>query len=276
MKELDFLESINDLDPQLLEEQAAPRGRKRGRTLRRAVVAAAAVLLLGGTVFAVASGIGMQRLPKTDLEDGYEAEAVLPLVPWSSFTGGIRSVGETIAAQYGADAPQPVSSSFWADPAVCRRSFADLDEAAAYLGLSELELPDFPFDGYTCFVEAHGDADGRVDKVQLCAERIVPDDICAQLSVTILTEYASDPRFVSGGVWTYEFPRDLEFQSYLTPGGLECRIAVLRPQYESRYMSLTGYAAAGSALYELNLGSVPTEDYELAMQMLRDWADGLD
>ena len=136
MKELDFLESINDLDPQLLEEQAAPRGRKRGRTLRRAVVAAAAVLLLGGTVFAVASGIGMQRLPKTDWEDGYEAEAVLPLVPWSSFTGGIRSVGETIAVMMicgsVASIPGKLSDGFYTLPALIGNNYGEMASIPLY------------------------------------------------------------------------------------------------------------------------------------------------
>ena len=77
-------------------------------------------------------------------------------------------------------------------------------------------------------------------------------------------------------MWTYEFPRDVEFLSYVTPGGNECRIAVLHPEFETDYMSLTGYVAAGCALYELNLSAVPIAEQDSAVEILHAWADALD
>ena len=112
--------------------------------------------------------------------------------------------------------------------------------------------------------------------VQLTAERIVRNDIGAQLYVTILTDAAPQSEYVSSGVWTYEFPRDVEFRHYTTPGGKDCAIAVLKPEYDSDFLGMTGYVAAGSALYELSLGAVPQEKYDVAMQILHDWADALD
>ena len=102
------------------------------------------------------------------------------------------------------------------------------------------------------------------------------NDVGAQERVTILTEHAKASEYGSGGVWTPEFPRDAEFASYTTPGGNECRIVELRPEYDSGFMGLTGYLTAGPALYELNLGAVPPEKYEIALEMLRQWANSLD
>lgn len=277
MNEIDFLENINDIDPALLEDRPAEPKRRGLKTVRRIALAAAAVLLLGGVVYAVASRI---ELRKTDdpgaNEQGFEAKAELPLVPWSSFTGEIREVGARIAQQYVDYVPEPAFSNYRSDPGTCTQRLATIEEAVAYIGLEGLKTPSFPFDEYDCTVSAHGDEKGVVDQITLYAEHIERNDIGAQETVTILTDAASNTAVFKGGVWTYEFPRDVEFQHYSTPGGNDCAIAVLLPEYDSDYMSLTGYVAAGSALYELNLGAVPREKYEIALQMLHDWADALD
>ena len=276
-KELEFMEKINDLDPELLEDRSAAEKRSRGKLIRRFALAAAAVLLLAGTVYGVAKGIELRKTdsPETE-EQGFEAKVQLPLVPRTSFTGEIRTAGEKIAEQYQNPASQPMFSSYYADSGTYARSFETIEEAVAYIGLEDLKTPTFPFDEYDCAVSAHGDEEGRVDVIKLTAEHIVRNDIGAQLYVTILTDAAPQSEYISGGVWTYEFPRDLEFLRYTTPGGNDCAIAVLKPEYDSNYMGLTGYVAAGSALYELNLGAVPTEKNDIAMQMLHDWADALD
>lgn len=275
MKELEFLEKINDIDPALLEDRPAAEKRPRSRIVRRIAIAAAAVLLLGGTVFAVTKGVSLRRV-STQNGDGIEASAGLPLVPWSSFTGEIREVGGILVSQYETYVPEPDWSSFHSDPGTYRRSFGSIREAVEYIGLEGLKTPVFPYDKYECAVSAHGDSEGRVDRITLSAEHIVPTDICAQEMVTILTDAAEQPELVVNSVWTWEFPRDVELSDYTTPGGNLCAISVLRPQYDSDYMSLTGHLTAGSAFYELNLGAVPREKYEQALQMLHDWADGLD
>ena len=277
MKEIEFMEKINDLDQALLEDRLAAGKRSRSKLIRRFALAAAAVLLLAGTVYGVAKGIELRKTdsPGTE-EQGFEARVQLPLVPRSSFTGEIRTAGEKIAEQYQNPVSQPMFSSYYADPGTYALSFATIDEAAVYIGLEGFKVPTFPFDEYDCSVSAHGDEKGRVDMVQLTAERIVRNDIGAQLYVTILTDAAPQSEYVSGGVWTYEFPRDVEFRHYTTPGGKDCAIAVLKPEYDNDYLGMTGYVAAGSALYELNLGAVPKEKYDVAMQILRDWADALD
>ncbi len=276
MKKLEFLEKINDLDPELLEDAPAPVRRSRTGLIRRLAVAAAAVLLLGGTVYAVAKGIELRKIRPSKDEEGVEAKTELALVKWSSFEGEIRDVGKTIAEQYRSCSPQPAWSSYYADPGSNSRSFRSISEAMEYIGLPGLKEPSFPFAEYQCSVTAHGDEEGRVDLVQLNAEHIEWKDIGATLTVTVLTEHAPGAEYISGGVWTNEFPRDVEFTSYTTPGGNECRIVELQPEYDSDFMSLTGYAAAGSGFYELNLGAVPREKYEIALKMLHDWADALD
>ena len=277
MKELEFMEKLNELDPTLLEDRPAARNRSLGRTLRRFGLAAAAVLLLAGTVYAIAKGVELRKTddPKTE-QQGLEAKVELPLVPWSSFTGEIREAGEKIVAQHENYVPEPAFSNYLSDPGTYARRFKTINEAAAYIGLEGFKVPSFPFDEYDCAVSAHGDEEGRVDEIKLTAEHIEWQDIGAQLYVTILTDAAQQSEFVSETFWTYEFPTDVEFQHYATPGGNDCSIAVHQPEYDSNFMSLTGYAAAGSALYELNLGAVPTEKYDIAMQILHDWADALD
>lgn len=276
MKELEFLEKINDIDPALLEEPPVT-ARQRPRLIRRVAIAAAAVLLLAGTVYAVARGIELRRISRFEGdEQGVEAKTELPLVKWSSFEGEIQEAGEAIIQQHRDYVPEPVWSSYYGDPGSYPRRFDRIEQAVEYIGLPELKTPGFPFAEYECSVTAHGDEQGRVDRVTLDAEHIERNDIGAQERVTILTEHAQASEIVSGGVWTPEFPRDTEFQSYATPAGNECRIAVLKPEYESNYMSLTAYLTAGPAFYELNLGAVPREKYEIALEMLRQWADALD
>ncbi len=277
MKDLEFLEKINDIDPTLLEETPVSSGRARPKLLRRIAIAAAAVLLLAGTVYAVARGIEMRRTGQpAEAEEGFEAKTELPLVQWSSFKGEIRNAGEAIVTQYQDYVPKPVWSNYLEDPGSYTRRFDRIEEAVNYIGLRELKTPGFPLDSYDCSVTAHGDEEGRVDRVTLYAERIRRNDIGAQETVTILTEYAQGSEYASGGVWTDEFPRNVEFMQYVTPGGNECRIAVLRPESDSGFLGLTCYAAAGPAFYELHLGAVPKEKYELALDMLRQWADALD
>lgn len=277
MKELDFLEKINDIDPALLEEPPAAARRARPKLIRRVAIAAAALLLLAGTVYGVAKGIEMRRIGSSaGEEDGFEAKTELPLVKWSSFEGEIKNAGEAIIQQYRDYVPEPAWSSYRGDPGSYTQRFDSIEEAVHYIGLPELKTPGFPFAEYECSVTAHGDEQGRVDRVTICAEHIERNDIGAQERVTILTEHAQGSEFVSGHVWTPEFPRDTEFQSYITPAGNECRIAVLKPAYDSNYMGLTAYRTDGPAFYELNLGAVPMEKYENALAMLRQWADALD
>ena len=146
-----------------------------------------------------------------------------------------------------------------------------------YIGLKGLKTPPFPYDSFDkCSVTAEGDAEGKVESVELYIEHVNAYEMGAQEYVTIKTEYAEDGSVDKGGVWSPEFPRNVEFLSYTTPGGNECRIAVLRPKFESKYMSMTGYVNSGSALYSLNLGGVPLDDYDHAMEVMHAWADGLD
>lgn len=277
MKELEFMEKINDLDPALLEDRPAAGKRFRGKTVRRIVIAAAAVLALGGTVYGVAKGIELRRISRPGAaEEGIEARAELAPAPWSSFTGEIRTAGEQIVQQYENYTPEPDWSSRRVDPGVYARSFGSLEEAAAYLGLEGFRTPPFPYDDCSCTVSAHGDEKGTVDQVRITAEHIRANEICAQEFITILTDAAEETELVSESFWTYEFPRDVEFQHYATPGGSDCAIAVLTPEFESKYMGLTAHLTVGGVFYELNLSAVPKERADEAMRMLYDWADALD
>ena len=277
MKKPEFLKESSEPNPAPQEQNPGSAGGAGPKLLRRIAIAAAAVLLLAGTVYAVARGIEMRRTGQpAEAEEGFEAKTELPLVQWSSFKGEIRNAGEAIVKQYQEYVPEPVWSNYLGDPGGYTRRFDRIEEAVNYIGLRELKTPGFPLDSYDCSVTAHGDEEGRVDRVTLYAERIRRNDIGAQETVTILTEHAQGSEYASGGVWTDEFPRNVEFLRYVTPGGNECRIAVLKPEYDSGFLGLTCYAAAGPAFYELHLGAVPKEKYELSLDMLSQWADALD
>ncbi len=280
MKEpLDFLEGINETDPALLAEAAGERKRSGAKRLRRIALAAALLAVLGGmTAFAVSAASG--RITLTGFrrldESGFRAEAELPRVKWSRFRGEVRGAGKIIARQYAEFTPAPAYSSRLVLPGVYSRSFGSLEEAMAYIGLRELKAPAFPYEDNEWSVIAEGDETGRVTSVKLLVQHLVPGEFTAQETVTVLTEYADAVRLESGGVWTGEFPRETEFLTHTTPGGNECRIVLLHPQYESNYLGLTGYAVSGCAFYELHLGAVPREEQEAAVERLRAWADALD
>ena len=277
MNELALLEGMNDIDPELLVESSAARKHGKGKALRRILLPALIALLLGGlagyAIGEIADHVSLREREGIN-EQGFEAKIELPLVKWSDFKGEIADVGEKIAKQY-AEHQTHLASSIATPPGMYGQKFDSLMKAMAYIGLEGLKKPAFPHNTEWS-VFAYGDADGKVSEVQLYGAHIVTGQITMQERVTILTENAQQSKYVTGGTWTYEFPRNVEFLHYTTPGGRECSIAVLYPQYENNYIGLTGYVAAGSAFYELNLGAVPKDAYDQALKILHDWADAYD
>lgn len=278
MNEIDFLKCMNEIDHELLDDSPKSKRSIRPRSLRRFAIAAALLLLLGGTTaYAISSGIELRKTEYSDGNQGFSVKTSIPLVKWSSFKGEVCNAGSVIAEQYATFTPAPWYSSTFTDKSSYSVGFDSIGEAMDYIGLNGLKTPPYPYDDFDCcVVSAHGDAEGRVDSVEMYIQRINAHEISAQEYVTIKTEYANSSEYVSGGAWTAEFPRDVEFLHYTTRGGNECRIAVLNHMYESNYMGLTGYALRGSAFYQLHLGGVPKTDYDHAIEILHSWADGLD
>lgn len=278
MNEMDFLEGINELDPELLEEKSKAKRSVRPKAVRWIAIAAALLLILGGTtVYAITNNIKLGKFTRPGGEQVVSAEATLPLVKWKSFKGDVKNAGEIIAEQYVTYTPAPAHSSTMVLPGVYGRSFDSIEEAMEYIGLKGLKTPPFPYDDFDrCSVTAQGNAEGQVESVELYIEHVNGYEMGAQEYVTILTEYAEDGSLDKSVASSPDFPRDVEFLYYTTPGGNECRIAVSRPQFESRYMSLSGYVISGSAFYWLNLGGVPQTDYDHALEVMHAWADGLD
>ena len=276
MNEMDFLKGMNDIDHDLLEDAPKEKRSIRPRSLRRFAIAAALLLILGGTTaYAISSGIELRKASYPGGQ-GFSAKTSLPLVKWSSFKGEVRNAGSVIAEQYATFTPAPWYSSTFVDKSSYSVGFDSISEAMDYIGLKGLKTPTFPYDDFSLCVFTHGDAEGRVDRVEMYIEHVNDHEICAQEYVTIKTEYADSSEYDSGGSWTPAFPCDVEFLHYTTRGGNECRIAVLRPKYESDYMGMVGYVLSGSALYKLHLGGVPKTDYDRALEILHEWADALD
>ena len=211
-----------------------------------------------------------------DGEKGFEVETELSPIPWRRFKGEIREAGEAIVKQYAEYTPPPPESSLFFHPGTYIRSFHSIDEAVDYIGLAELKTPEFPYEDYQCAVICEGEENGRVNKVVLKLSHINDKEYTAQETMTIFTDAAKDTKIVSGAAWTDEWPRNLEFLQYSTPAGKDCRIVVMKPRYQSKYIGLTGYVVRGNAFFEINLGSVLREDTDRAIQILHDWADAFD
>lgn len=277
MNEIDFLKCMNEIDHELLDDSPKSKRSIRPRFLRRFAIAAALLLLLGGTTaYAISGGIDLRKTSYPGGDQGFSVKTSTPLVKWSSFKGEVRNAGSVIAEQYATFTPAPWYSSTFTDKSSYSVGFDSIGEAMDYIGLKGLKTPPYPYDDYDCAVSAHGDAEGRVDSVEMYIAHINNYEPTAQEYVTIKTEYADNGEHISGGAWTPSFPRDVEFLSYTTRGGNECRIAVLSPAYDSDYMGLSGYVLCGSAFYQLHLGAVPKTDYDHAIDILHAWADGLD
>ncbi len=211
-----------------------------------------------------------------DGEMGFRAETEVSPVPWKRFKGEIREAGQAIVKQYAEYTPPPPESSIISLPGIYVRNFNNIDDAVEYIGLEELKTPAFPYEEYNCAVICEGDADGRVHKVVMKLSHINDKEYTAQETITILTDAAEDTKIASGGVWTDEWPRNVRFLQYSTPAGNDCRIVVMKPRYESKYIGLTGYVVSGNAFCEINLGSVLREDTDHVIQILHDWADAFD
>ena len=278
MNEMEFLNGINDLDPELLEDNARAKRPARARRVRWIAIAAALLLILGGTTaYAVSNGIILKKTSSPDGEQGYSAEATVPLVKWKEFKGEIRNAGSAIKEQYKTFTPAPVFSSTYVDPGSYSVSFGSIAEAMDYIGLAGLKAPVFPYDDFDeCSVTSRGSEKGRVDSVTMHIGRIRKNEMVAQEYVTLMTEYAKDGGLASNSVWSPEFPMDAEFSYYTTPGGGRCEIAVVRPEFEGGRMGVTGYVISGSALYELHLGNLLESDLDSALEIIHAWADALE
>ena len=241
------------------------------------IVSAAAILLVScaRTAGNKPNEINLVNIQK-DGEKGFEVETELSPVPWRRFKGEIREVGVAIVKQYAEYTPPPPESSLFFHPGTYIRSFRSIDEALDYIGFAELKMPVFPYEDYQCAVICEGEENGRVNKVVLKLSHINDMEYTAQENMTIFTDAAKDTKIVSGAAWTDEWPRNVEFLQYSTPAGNDCRIVVMKPGYQSKYIGLTGYVVSGNAFCEINLGAVLREETDQAIQILHEWADAFD
>ncbi len=277
----DILESINELDPELLTVEAkGPASRPRPKLRRIIVIAAAALLLFGGvTAHAAATGgLFTAKRITTVNEDGYTISTVLNKVKWSRFKGAVaEEAPERIAYQIKhRKQPDPLSSVF-IDPTVYAESFSTAEEALEYLGLDSLKVPALDIPGAVSYLVAvHGSRSAQVETIRITVDDVNAerDHINAQATIEIVTEHYAGSEYETGGTWLKEYNWRAEFSEYVTAKGNTCDLATLTGISGGDRTGLTGYISIGDALYKLHL-TFYNDQADRAYAMLESWIDSL-
>ncbi len=273
----EFLESMNEVDPALLDIDVKKHGKKLAPNLRWLLVVAAAFILFGGvTVHALNGGFRVKKVTTLD-ENGFTVSTSLNKIKWSRFKGEIREAPEKIAEQIKNYVPAPPESSFLSLPEVYIRGFNSISEAIAYIGLKTLKVPVLEIsDGVRPGVAAWADRDTQqMQFVNLVVNDIngEPEHVNMQMEIVILTDKYEGDEYKTGGVWTKNYNWKVDFEEYSTKNGNACQLVVIDNKDMQRH-SLTAYVTTGDALYKLHLAFYNTMRSE-AYRILDTWVDSL-
>lgn len=274
MNEMDFLEGINGLSPEALEI-SAPKKPKARPNLKRWIAAAAAALMICGSVTAGAVALhrGVFGAIKTGTH-GYTAKFELERFKWKEFKGDIKEVPEIIKEQYATFTPAPVLSSVAVHPGSYAVSFGTLEEAVDYIGLEELKAVRLPF-AEQVTVGVSGDSEGKISEISIFSQHIfLPNDPLGHggaLIVKILTENSSTASAVSGGDWGDYDPGRIDYKEFTSSNGVLCQYAEVGVGDRTRQM-VSGYIVDNGILYNLSV-NFDEGGLDGAVEMLREWAE---
>jgi hypothetical protein len=274
MNEMDFLEGINGLSPEALEI-SAPKKAKARPNLKRWIAAAAAALMICGSV--TAGAVALHRGvfgPILSGSHGYRAEFELDKFRWKSFKGDITEVPEIIKEQYATFTPAPVYSNTAVLPGVYAKTFGTLAEAVDYIGLDALKEAAAPF-SEDVTVSVMGDSRGRIQEIDVSSQHILlpgdPAGFGGFLNVKILTEYSSTTAALTGGDWGDYDPGSIDFKEFTTSKGVLCQYAEIGAGDRDRQM-VSGYIVDNGILYNLSV-NFDEGGLDDALEMLREWAE---
>lgn len=269
----DIINGLGELDEELLEVNVK-KPRKRAMTPARWIAAAAALLIVCGSVTAGAVAASKGRFDfLRNGSNGYSADFELNKYKWSEFKGGITEAPEIIRRQYASFTPQPAWSSLSVPPGRFGRRFDSQREAVDYVGLTALKTTYFPYESTEWFVGVTGDGEGRISEAELFAQIILSDenDMGASAFVTILTEHSEKNNVSNGGDWGDHDPGSMDFEEFTASSGRLCQYAKVGvPDME--YQCVTGYIVEDGILYSLHL-NFRAGGLDRAMEELHRWAD---
>lgn len=263
----------DDLILEVGESLAVRRGRRPARWL---ITAACLCLLLAGAALAAVSGGFGTHLVEwftsrteagSDLtESGYDLSVEIRRVPVSELTGEVTGVGAEIRKRY--EHWDLTSSQF---PGHWQRQFDSVEEAADFIGFSELQCPDWPESVLeSAEVNVYGNQKGQL--LQLTVETFRREEEIRIQEFTTLYTYQMEQEEIITGVRTTQ-AQGYEESFYTTADGALCQVIASTP-LESGYAGLDGYLVSDGVLYHLHL-SFQQADADRAEQLLHQWAEQL-
>ncbi|MBO4563214.1 MAG: hypothetical protein J5772_06360 [Clostridia bacterium] len=274
MNELDFLQDINDLEPEALNV-SAPVKVKSWRGAKRWLAIAAAAIVVCGCVTAGAVALHRGSFgPIKEGTHGYTAEFELEKYKWKEFTGEITEAPELIVEQYATFTPPPIYSNKAFLPNMYFKDFGTLTEAVDYIGLDTMKDVSLPF-SEDVTVSVTGDKKGRIKEIDVSSQHYLWDDpmrFGAFFNVKILTQYSSSSVMLSGGDWGDYDPGSIEYKEFLTSKGVLCQYAEIGIGDDSRRQMVSGYIVDSGILYNLGI-SFDDGGLDTALGMLMAWAE---
>lgn len=267
MRGNEFLDKMELIDPAYIEAaDAAPKVKRTVWTSWRAAMAACLCLvLLAGTAMAV-SGSRTWLVEmfggKGSAETGYELGVDMDIIPTSRMSENLRDVSEEIVRQFETAA----LSSSWM-PGHWMEENLSADEAWEFIGLANLQKPDWDLEVWYNTLNVYGDSEGKIDSI-LIDTGYQAGEIRLQAWAEIKTEnFAGELHLRSVG----EEGTSFEETFLPTPGGNSCQV-ISSSANERGWLGLTGYLVENSVLYQLHI-SYQEQDAARAEELFRQWAD---
>lgn len=233
------------------------------------------LLLAGAALAAVCGGFGTHLVEwftsrteaGSDLtESGYDLSVEIRRIQVSELTGEVTGVGAEIRAQY---QQWNLASSQY--PGHWQRRFDSAEEAADFIGFSELQCPDWP---ESVLGVSRSECVRRSKRAIASAHSadLPPGGGNPHPGVHHPVHRQMEQEEIITGVRTTQ-PQGYEESFYTTADGALCQVIASTP-LESGYAGLDGYLVSDGVLYHLHLSFQQT-DAARAEQLLHQWAEQL-
>ena len=262
-------------------EEATP-AKKRAK-VRWLVAAACLCLALGSTALATVSQHPVKIRELNDDIDVYSVEAQLEKLPVADFTGPMmQELPEVFVRQIEAAAQgiPNLDNGFRLPPYILLRDYDSAAEAADYIGLGSLILPDWDYAQKRTVLQVQCDEVGNITSVLLetwyADSSLAPQFKQLQTRAMILTENTSGRTSLGAKYGGYDNGGDssqttFTQSAYTAANGTECVLITLDVPSEG-LLYTDCYLAYGGILYGLSVSYAP-EDATCVEPMIEQWAD---